>query len=243
MDVQGMRNAGLMDRPLQGLDDLTACHPVGGNDVVKRKTADVLLEGSDAAGVDDLDPERSRRLEDPGDVIADRGRAFSGAHEAEHEIVIAENGQDGLVDDRGVGEFEMGMQRMMRRDRRLDHGREAHLRIEPPRLESRPTDVGERRSGGPARMGAMLFGQHEARGVHVGAGDMRMDVDAAGHRDKAPRVHRLVGSCAAVRRRDDLIAANRKIADFVALVGGIDDMCALDADQHARRPHLRGKRR
>ena len=83
-------------------------------------------------------------------------------------------------------------------------------------------------------MGAMLFGQHEARGVHVGAGDMRMDVDAAGHRDKAARVDRLVGSGAAVRRRDDLIVANPEIADFVALVGGIDDMCAFDADQHAR---------
>ena len=83
-------------------------------------------------------------------------------------------------------------------------------------------------------MGAMLFGQQQARGVHVGAGDMRMDVDAAGHRDKAACVHRLVGFGAAVWRRDDLIVANPEIADFVALVGGIDDVCALDADQHAR---------
>ena len=53
-------------------------------------------------------------------------------------------------------------------------------------------------------MGAMLFGQHETRGVHVRAGDMRMDVDAAGHRDKAACVDRLVGLARRRLRRDDL---------------------------------------
>ena len=199
VDMQRMRHAGLVDRLLQRLDDRAACHAVVRNHVVKGKAADVVLERRDAAGVDDLDPKRPRRLQCPGDMIADRACAFARTHEAEHEIVIAENGQDRLVDDRGVGEFEMRVQRMMRRDRRLDHGREAHLRIEPPGLEGRPAGVGERRRGGTARMGAMLFGQHEARGVHVRAGDMRMDVDAAGHRDEPARVHRFVRLGAVLR--------------------------------------------
>ena len=77
----------------------------------------------------------------------------------------------------------------------------------------------------------MLLGQHQAGGVHVRARDMRMDVDAAGHRDKAIRVDRFV-CLSALRRRDNSIVADPEIADFVALVGGVDDMRAFDMDQH-----------
>ena len=232
VDMQRMRHAGFVHRLLQRLDDRATRHAVIGNHVVKRKAADVVLERRDAAGVDDLDPKRARRLQCPGDMIAERACAFARTQEAEHEIVIAEDRQNRLVDDRGVGKFEMRVQGVVRRDRRLDHGREAHLGIEPPRLERRPTDFGERRLGGAARVGAMVFGQHEAGGVHVRARDMRMDVDAAGHRDKPARVHRLVRLGAVLRGCDDCIVADPKIADFVAAVGGIDDMRALDAGQH-----------
>ena len=167
-------------------------------------------------------------------MIADRACSFSGSHEAEHEIVIAEKGQNRLVDDRGISEFEMRVQSMMRRDRRLNHSGEAHLGIEPPRLERCPTDVGERRLGRAARMGAMVLRQHEAGGVHVRACDMRMDVDAAGHCYKPGRVHRFVRLGAVLRGCDDLIVADPKIADFVAPVGGIDDVRVSDADQHGR---------
>ncbi len=86
----------------------------------------------------------------------------------------------------------MRVQGMMRRHRRLDDRRETHLGIEPPRLERRPTDLGERCLSGTARMGAMIFRQHEAGGVHVRPGDMRMDIDAAGHRNKPACIHRFV---------------------------------------------------
>jgi hypothetical protein len=82
-----------------------------------------------------------------------------------------------------------------------------------------------------ARMRAVIFGQHQTRGVHVRAGDMRMDVDAAGHRNEPACVHRFV-RLSALRRRDDCIVADPEIADFVALVGGVDDMRAFDMDQH-----------
>ena len=101
--MQRMRHAGLVDCLLKRLDDRAARHAVIGHHIVKRKGADVVLERRDAAGVDDFDPERARRLQSPGDVIADRTRAFSGPHEAEHEIVIAEYRQNRFVDDRGIG--------------------------------------------------------------------------------------------------------------------------------------------
>ncbi len=126
----------------------------------------------------------------------------------------------------------MRVQGGVRRDRRLDHGREAHLSIEPPGLERRPSDLREPRPGGTARMGAMVFGQHEAGGVHVRAGDMRMDVDAAGHRNQSACVNCFVRLRAVLRRRDDRIAAHPEIADFVTAVGGIDDMRVSDMGQH-----------
>ena len=241
--MQRMRHAGLVHRLLQRLDDRAARHAVVGNHVVKRKAADVVLERRDAAGVDDLDPERSRRLQCPGDVIAERACAFARTQEAKHEIVIAEDRQNRLVDDRGVGKFEMRVQRVVRRDRRLDHGREAHLGIEPPGLERRPTDFGERRLGGAARMGAMMLGQHEAGGVHVRARDMRMDVDAAGHRNKPARIHRFVRLGAVMRGCDDRVVADPKIADFVWPLAGSTICAPLMQVSMAERSLLRGMRR
>ena len=81
-------------------------------------------------------------------------------------------------------------------------------------------------------MGAMMFGQHQAGGVHIRARDVRMDVDAAGHRDKPARIHRFVRFGAVLRGCDDCIVADPKIADFVMAIGGIDDTRAFDAGQH-----------
>ncbi len=125
----------------------------------------------------------------------------------------------------------MRVQGVVRRDSRLDHGREAHLGIEPARLERRPADLGERRHGGASRVRAMLLGKHQAGGVHVRACDMRMDVDAAGHRNQPARVDRFV-RLGALRRRDDCIVADPEIAYFIAPVGGIDDMRVSDMGQH-----------
>ncbi len=187
-----MRHAGFVHRLLKRLDDRATRHAIIRNHIVERKAADIVLERRDAAGVDDLDPQRARRLHCPGDMIAQRACAFARAQEVEHKIVIAEDCKNRLVDDGRISEFEMRVQGMMRRHRRLDDGRETHLGIEPSCLERRPTDLRERRRTGAARMGAMIFGQHEAGGVHVRAGDMRMDVDAAGHCNKPGRVQGFV---------------------------------------------------
>ncbi len=88
-------------------------------------------------------------------------------------------------------------------------------------------------------MGAVLFRQQQPRRVHVGAGDMRMDVDGARHDDAAARVEGLVG--APVRRRgDDAVALQPEIADLVAAVGGIEDAAAGDLVSMPARPPARG---
>ena len=159
MNVQGMRNACFMHRCLKGLHDLTAGDSVKGNYVVERKAAHVVLERSDAAGVDDFDPDAPRRVKDPGDVIADRRRALSRADETENEIVVSENCQDGFVDNRSVCEFKMRVQRVVRRYCGLDHSREAHLGVEAACLEGRPTGIGKRRDSRTAGVSPVMLGQ------------------------------------------------------------------------------------
>ncbi len=78
-----------------------------------------------------------------------------------------------------------------------------------------------------------MLGQHEPRGVHVAARDMRMDVDAAGHHDETVGVDNIDRGRAARRRRDNPVIANPQVADFVAIVGGVDDAAAFQAGQHA----------
>ena len=93
----------------------------------------------------------------------------------------------------------MGMERGMRRDRGFDDRGESHRRIEPPGLRRRPAEFRERCPGGSSQMCAMLLGQQQARRVHIGAGDMRVDVDRARHDDLAGKLDGLRG--AAPRRR------------------------------------------
>ena len=197
MDMQRMRDAEPVHRRLQRLDDLARADAVGRHDVVEREGADILLEGGGRTGIDDLDAKRARRADGPGDIVLDHLRRGVVADHRQQEIVIAEDGERRLVDDRDVGEFEMGVQRGARRHGRLDHGGEAHLGVEAAGLEGRPAGVGKRRRGRPRLMRGVLFGQQQPRRVHIAAADMGMDVDGAGHDDAAGGVDGPVG----LRRR------------------------------------------
>ena len=79
------------------------------NDIVERKRARVLFESGRAAGIDALDAETARADEHRADVLGDRSRRLAVAQHRQQEIVIAENRQDRLVDDRRIGELEMGV--------------------------------------------------------------------------------------------------------------------------------------
>ena len=72
-------------------------------------------------------------------------------------------------------------------DRGLDHRGEAHLGVAAAGLEGRPAGGRQRRLGRARRDGAMLLRQQQPRRVHVGAGDMGVDVDRARHDDLARR--------------------------------------------------------
>ena len=202
MEVKRVRDAEFPHRLPQRAHDLARGHAVSGHDVVEPEAAHVVLEGHGATGIDDLDAERARGSERRADVIADEARPLLVAHRGEQEIVISEHGKNRLVDDRRVGELEMGMERGMRRDRGFDDRGESHRRIEPSGSRCRPAEFRERCPGGSSQVRAMLLGQQQARRVHIGAGDMRVDVDRARHDDLAGKLDGLRGAAPRRRRYD-----------------------------------------
>ena len=182
-----MRDAKPVDGGLQRLDDLARADAIGRHHIVQREGADVFLEGGRRTGIDHLDAKRPRRGDRPGDIVLDHLRGGVVADHRQQEIVIAENGERRLVDDRDVGEFEMGVKCGSRRHRRLDHRRETHLGVEAAGLEGRPAGIGERRRRRPRLVRGVLLGQQQPRRIHVAAADVGMDVDGARHDDAAGR--------------------------------------------------------
>ncbi len=178
-----MRNAEPLDGSLQGLDDLARTDAVPGHYVVERKSADVFLERGRSPGIDNLDAKRPRRPDGPTDIVVDHRCRGAVADHRKQKVVIAEDCKRRLVDNRDIGEFEMGVQRASRRHRRFDDRSEPHFGVEAAGLEGRPASVGKRGRSRARRMGRVLFGQKQARRVHVAATDMGVDVDGAGHDD------------------------------------------------------------
>ena len=189
------------------------------------------LKAAAAPALMTLTPSARVDADRPGDVVLDHLRRGVVADHRQQEIVIAEDGERRLVDDRDVGELEMGVQRGSGRHRRLDDRGEAHLGVEAAGLEGRPAGVGKRRRGRPRPVRGVLFRQQQPRRVHIAAADMGMDVDGAGHDDAAGGVEGPVGS-AAGGRLDDLLVAYPEVALAEAAVDRIDDLAAGDPRQH-----------
>ena len=120
----------------------------------------------------------------------------------------------------------MRMQRLVRRDGRLDHQAVAHGRIKAARFEGGPSSRGQGRGGGPRDMAAVRLGQQQPRRADIGPGNMRVDVDGPGHDDLAGGVKRCVGR--APRGADDALPFDPDIADAVAVMGGVDDAAIAD---------------
>jgi len=132
----------------------------------------------------------------------------------------------------------MRMQRIMRRNGRLDDSRKSHGGIAAAGLESRPAGRRQRGRRGARRMAPMILRQQQPGGVHVSAGNMRVNIDGAGHDDLAGDVVDGVRRLA-LRRRDDPIAAYPYIAHSVSPAFGIDDATAGKAYQHPSLPFVR----
>jgi hypothetical protein len=203
VEMQRVGHAERGHRILQRQHDPARRHAVGRHDIVEREGAPVVLEGRRAAGVDAFDAEAAPGREHRGHVVAHEFGALAAAEGVEEEIIVAEDQQDAGVDDRDVGEFQVGMQRGERRYGGLDDGGVAHGGVKPAGLVG-----GKRRCAAPLQLavepGAALLGQHQPRGVHVVAGDVGVDVDGAGHYDLVGHIIGRVGP-AGLGGRDDPI--------------------------------------
>ncbi len=223
MQVKRMRQAQCLGCRLQGVDDGAGGDLAVRHGVVEAEAAGVGLERSGGARIDRLDPDRSAARQHARRVVGDRRWAFLVGHQAQQVVVVAEHGQDRGVDDRNVGQFQVGLRGDVGGDRGLhDHG-VAHGSVEAA------DELGDRHRGRSAA--GTQVRQQQAGGVDVGAGDMGMDVDAAGHDDAAGQVQGLVGA-GVIGGGDHAAVLHPKVADVVARVGGIDDPATCEACQH-----------
>ncbi|ODA68784.1 hypothetical protein A7A08_00618 [Methyloligella halotolerans] len=170
-------------------------------------------------------------MEGPGDVILDLAFGRVAVKLLERKVVVAQDRQTAHVEDRDLGKLQMGLNRMGWLDRRLDGRGVAHLRIAQARRVGAPRG-GRRRNVDTAFCCQQRQFRHElTRQGDVGAGDVGMDVDAAGHHDLAGDIISLVG-LAAAGVGDDAAVIDENVADRVSIIRRIDDAAALQADQH-----------
>ncbi len=232
VDMRRVWHAEIGDRFLQRLHDGAGRDAVIGHLVVEIEGAGVELEGFGAARIDDLETDRLGMLERPGDIVFQLVAAGApAAEQLERVVVIAEDHEPRHVDDGDRGELGLRLDGVGRDHRRLDHRGVAHLRI---------ADAGGVRAPG-GRRGQdrlALCGGERRKLRHqlapegdVGTGDMGVHVDGAGHDDLAADVVDLVG-LAAFGLGDDAVVLDEEIADFVAVMDGIDDAAAFELDEH-----------
>ena len=129
VQMQRMAYAGRVHGALHALENLARGEAVFRHHVVEREGPHILLERVDAAGVHAFNADGPRRLQRRADIILHDVRALIVAERRQHERLVAEHGQERLVDDRNVRQFEMGVQRVMWRYGGLDHRGVAHLRV------------------------------------------------------------------------------------------------------------------
>src|SRR5690606_7735151 len=111
---------------------------------------------------------------------------LNGPHDV---MVVAHQQVTSLVEARRVGEFQVSMGGEQRGDRRIERRGVAQARIKVPRgkragYATARAATGERST--PQGLGsAVVFGQQLASRVDLGAGDVAVHVDPAGHYDKS----------------------------------------------------------
>ncbi len=203
--------------------------------VERRHVAVAALPHLDAAGIDELDAVAARGLEPPGDRVAHAGGL--GADELEERQVVAHEHQAGGVDDRRVAKLGERVARRERRRGGLDDGRVAQQRVAVARGERRgdgPAGPRARDRGAVEDVGAVLLGRELARGVDRRPGDVGVDVDAAGHDHRPPRI-----DAAGVPRHvgDDLAVLHADVAHLAGdAVGGVVHAAGGDPEHHRRAP-------
>ena len=176
----------------------------------------IELEGADAAGIDDLDRDRLRRIENPADVVVDSLLRLAGREHAQQEVIAAEHRVSALVDDRRIAHLEVRLARVDRQHRRLKASRVTHLGIAIACCQRARCGVAAARAGQFAtriNAAAMILGQQQAGEIELPSADVRVKVDRAGHHHSSAHVDLSHGAVIG-RRRDDSTVAHIKIPDF-----------------------------
>ena len=229
MDVQRVRHADLFHRVEQRRHDPAGRETVAGDLVVEAELQHAVLEGRGTARIDALDAQTPRMGQRLLHEIADRVLALAVAQELEQVVVVAQHRETAAVEQRDVGEFEMGRQRVRGRQGRFDRGGVAHPGVVG--ADPAPRTAGVRKGMAVGRGFAHVeVGQQQAAHHHVAAGDVRVNLDAAGHDHAAGGVDGLVGRT--IGGGDDAASLDPDVADAVATGCRIDHPSAVDAGQH-----------
>ena len=152
---------------------------------------------------------------------------LAGFQQVQHDLVVGHQHEARLVDDRRVAQFFVRVLGGEDRHGGLVDGRPAHAGVQVAGRERRGRDAAE--PGATVRRvherqrPPHVFRRQPAGEVERGAGDVRVDVDAAGKDDHPGRVDRApafdVGDDAAVGDADvldDAVDAVRRIVDLAA---------------------------
>ena len=183
----------------------------------------------DAAGIDRLDAVGLGRPDLPGRDVPGAFQ-LAGLDQVEQDLVVGHQDAAGLIDDGRVAQLFVGVLGGEDRHGRLVDRRPAHAGVEVA------GDVGRRRGAadaaaahggaGERRVAAVVLRDHGPGEVEGGAGDVRVNVHAAGEDDHAGRVD----GAAALHVGDDAAIGDTNILDLaVDVVRGVVDLAALDA--------------
>ena len=231
-EPEGLYRAG------EGEQDLARGDAVGPVRLVQIELALVVLEGIDAARIDDLDRQRLRCAQGPGHVILEVGRIAALGERAQQEVVVAEQDVGALVHHRRIGEFEVGLARIGGEHGRFEAGDVTHLGVAVTGGARRRCGMAAaemRARAGRHEVARVILGQHHARDVHPAAADVGVDVDGPGHHHAAVEIDDLVGFARIGRRRHDASCADVEIAHLaVDAAHRIVEAAAFQSRQHGR---------
>jgi hypothetical protein len=146
--VQRKRHREIVQRARQRGEDRARRHPVMRVRFIHVELARIELECADAAGIDHLDADALGGVQRPRHVVVDEFLVRARRHQAQQEIIVAEQRITALVHDRRVAHFHVRLARVHRQDRRLETGGVAHLGV--------AVAGGERRGRGAAAAGTGL---------------------------------------------------------------------------------------
>ena len=215
VDVDRMRQFQCVHRRRRFADDLPRRDTEVIDGFVHRVhvAAGVALPNLDAARIDQLDGVRFGGAQQPGDEALQLF-GLPLLNRPHHEMVIAGQDVEALVDTRRIVEFFVGVTRHQGRDRRVKSRGVAQADV----LVAGRKGAGDAAQRPAVRMGrphdgilaaAFLLRAHFARGIDLGAGNMAVHIDPAGHHHQAGGVQRRGGLDVRIAgRRNNFSALN-----------------------------------